>query len=130
MTRDKNSEKKKTYKRSVLSGIAHISSSFNNTLINITDLNGNTLVWGSAGHQGFKGAKKSTPYAAQVTAESLAKKAIEMGMRSVSVRMKGAGSGREAVVRALMGAGLVVSVIKDVSPVAHNGCKPPKRRRV
>jgi small subunit ribosomal protein S11 len=122
--------KKKHGKKNVPIGVAHVYSSFNNTLINITDLYGNTIVWGSAGHQGFKGAKKSTPYAAQMTAETVGKKAIECGMKTISVEVRGPGSGRESSVRALMSVGLIVSSIKDVSPVAHNGVKPPKRRRV
>lgn len=123
-------QKKKQHKKNVPIGVAHICSTFNNTLINITDLQGNTVVWSSAGSQNFKGAKKSTPYAAQVTAEAVGRKAMEYGMKTISVEVKGPGSGRESAVRALMAVGLVITSIKDVSPVAHNGCRAPGRRRV
>ncbi len=121
---------KKKEKRIVQNGIAHIQASFNNTLITITDLSGNTLVWASAGSQGFKGSRKSTPFAAQRAAEVAAKKAMENGMRQVDVFVKGPGSGRESAIRSLAAAGLKINVIKDVTPIPHNGCRPPKRRRV
>ncbi|MBP9791869.1 MAG: 30S ribosomal protein S11 [Rickettsiales bacterium] len=121
---------KKKQKRNVTIGVAHVYSSFNNTIINITDLQGNTLVRSSSGAQGFKGAKKSTPYAAQITAEAVGKMAQEHGMKTLAVEVKGPGGGRESAVRALMGIGLIITSIKDVTPVAHNGVRPPKRRRV
>lgn len=111
-------------------GIAHIQSTFNNTIISITDTNGNSIAWSSAGALGFKGSRKSTPFAAQIAAEAVAKKAMENGMRSIEVYVKGPGSGREAAIRSLQAAGLEVSLIKDVTPIPHNGCRPPKRRRV
>jgi small subunit ribosomal protein S11 len=117
-------------KRNVAEGIAHIRSTFNNTLINITDTSGNALVWASAGGQGFRGSRKSTPFAAQTAAEQVARKAMDQGMRKVDVLVKGPGSGREAAIRALQAAGLEVSVIRDVTPIPHNGPRPPKRRRV
>ena len=121
---------KKKHKRNVTIGVAHVYSSFNNTIINITDLQGNTLVRSSSGAQGFKGAKKSTPYAAQITAEAVGKMAQEHGMKTIAVEVKGPGGGRESAVRALMGIGFIITSIKDVTPVAHNGVRPPKRRRV
>ena len=111
-------------------GVAHIKSTFNNTVVTITDPAGNTLSWATAGGQGFKGSRKSTPFAAQMAAESAAKGAMEYGMREVEVYVKGPGSGREAAIRSLQTAGLEVSTIKDVTPIPHNGCRPPKRRRV
>jgi small subunit ribosomal protein S11 len=111
-------------------GMAHIKSSFNNTVITITDPQGNTIVWATSGGMGFKGSKKSTPYAAQMAAEKAARSAMEHGMREVEVFVKGPGSGREAAIRSLQAAGLEVNSIKDVTPVPHNGCRPPKRRRV
>ena len=111
-------------------GIAHIQSTFNNTIVNITDLNGNTIAWGSAGGHGFKGSRKSTPFAAQITANSVARSAQEHGVTKVDVRVKGVGSGRETAVRSLQAAGLEIGSIIDVTPVPHNGCRPSKRRRV
>jgi len=111
-------------------GIAHIKSTFNNTIVSITDPQGGVVSWSSSGKQGFKGSRKSTPFAAQMAAEDAAKQAIEYGMREVEVRVKGPGAGREAAIRALQAAGLEVTLIKDVTPVPHNGCRPPKRRRV
>jgi len=111
-------------------GMAHIQSTFNNTLVTLTDVNGNALSWASAGGLGFRGSRKSTPYAAQMAAEVAAKAAMEHGLKSVEVMVKGPGSGREAAIRALQAAGLEVTLIKDVTPVPHNGCRPPKRRRV
>ena len=123
--------RKKKVKKNILVGVVHICSSFNNTIINITDLQGNTVSWASAGGQGFRGAKKSTPYAAQVTAEVAGKRAQEIaGMRTVSVEVKGPGGGRESAIRALMGIGLVITTIKDITAIAHNGCRAPKQRRV
>jgi small subunit ribosomal protein S11 len=111
-------------------GIAHVKASFNNTIVTITDLMGNVIAWSSAGHVGFKGSRKSTPYAAQVVSENAAKKARDMGMLKVDVAVTGPGAGREAAIRALQAAGLTVENIRDVTPVPHNGCRPPKRRRV
>jgi len=121
---------KKKHKKNISVGTVHISASFNNTIVNVTDLQGNTISWTSAGMMGFKGAKKSTPYAAQVTAEDASKKAQEHGMKTVSVEVKGPGSGRESAVRALMSVGFIITSIRDVTPVAHNGVRAPKRRRV
>lgn len=117
-------------RRVVEKGIAHIKSTFNNTIVSITDTQGAVVSWSSSGKQGFKGSRKGTPFAAQMAAEDAAKQAIEHGMREVEVRVKGPGAGREAAIRALQAAGLEVTVIKDVTPVPHNGCRPPKRRRV
>jgi small subunit ribosomal protein S11 len=121
---------RKRERKSVPRGRAYIQSTFNNTLITLTDPNGNVLSWASAGQAGFKGSRKSTPYAAQVAAEQAARKAMEHGLRQVDVMVKGPGSGREAAVRALQASGLIVLSIKDSTPVPHNGCRPPKRRRV
>ena len=121
---------KKKVKKNVQSGIAHIQSTFNNTHITITDVAGNSLCWSTAGGQGFKGSRKSTPFAAQVAAEECAKKAIDHGIRQLSVHVKGPGSGRESAVRALQAQGIRITLIRDVTPVPHNGCRPPKRRRV
>jgi small subunit ribosomal protein S11 len=121
--------KKKT-KKNVATGIAHIQSTFNNTVVTITDVNGNTVAWSSAGSRGFKGSRKSTPFAAQLAAEEAARKAMEHGMRSVAVFVRGPGAGRESALRALQAVGFKVTLIRDVTPVPHNGCRPPKRRRV
>jgi small subunit ribosomal protein S11 len=130
-------EKKKTSgrprrreRKSVPRGQAHIQATFNNTIVTLTDPNGNVISWGSAGGQGFKGSRKSTPYAAQVTAESAARKAMEHGMKQIDVYVKGPGSGREAAIRSLQAAGLNITSITDITPIPHNGCRPPKRRRV
>ncbi len=117
-------------KKNIPEGIAHIQATFNNTIVTITDKQGNTVSWASAGTQGFKGSRKGTPFAAQLAAESAAKKAAEHGMRTVEVHIKGPGSGREAALRALQMAGFKITVIRDVTPLPHNGCRPPKRRRV
>jgi small subunit ribosomal protein S11 len=117
-------------RRVVAEGVAHIQSTFNNTIITITDTGGSTLVWASAGGQGFRGSRKGTPFAAQSAAELVARKAIDQGMRRVDVLVKGPGAGREAAIRALQAAGLEVSVIRDITPIPHNGPRPPKRRRV
>jgi small subunit ribosomal protein S11 len=122
--------RKKKVKKNVPSGIAHIQATFNNTIITITDPDGNVVSWASAGTQGFKGSRKSTPFAAQVAAEDAARKAMEHGMRTVDVYVKGPGGGREAALRSLQAAGFKVNLIKDVTPIPHNGCRPPKRRRV
>lgn len=126
----KDTKTSKKSKKNIPIGIVHINASFNNTIITITDLQGNSFAWSSAGILGFKGSKKSTPYAAQVTAEDAAKKAQEHGLKTVSVEVKGPGSGRESAIRALMSLGLVITNIKDITPIAHNGCRPSKRRRV
>ncbi|MGI6005165.1 MAG: 30S ribosomal protein S11 [Christensenellales bacterium] len=117
-------------RKNIERGAAHIRSTFNNTIVTITDVQGNALAWASAGGLGFRGNKKSTPFAAQMAAEKAAKMAMEHGMRTVEVYVKGPGSGREAAIRSLQAAGLEVSLIKDVTPIPHNGCRPPKRRRV
>lgn len=117
-------------RKNIESGIAHIKSTFNNTMINISDKAGNVISWASAGAAGFKGSRKSTPFAAQIAAEKAAKEAMEHGLREVECYVKGPGAGREAAIRSLQAAGLEVSVIKDVTPIPHNGCRPPKRRRV
>jgi small subunit ribosomal protein S11 len=122
--------RRKKAKRLVAEGVLHIHSTFNNTIITVSDPQGNVLVWSSAGSCGFKGSRKGTPFAAQVAAEAAARKAAEMGMRHVTVLVKGPGSGRESALRSLQAAGFTVSIIKDVTPIPHNGCRPPKRRRV
>lgn len=122
--------RKKKEKKSIPVGVAHIQATFNNTIVTITDPRGNTIAWSSAGVQGFKGSRKSTPYAAQTAVEDAAKKAMEHGMRTVEVYIKGPGSGRESALRGLQSAGFNVTMIRDVTPVPHNGCRPPKRRRV
>ena len=126
----KKSGRKRREKKNVPTGIAHIQSTFNNTIITITDLTGNTVAWASAGAMGFKGSRKSTPFAAQLAAEEAVKKAMEHGVRTVEIRIKGPGAGRESALRSIQAAGLMVSMIKDVTPIPHNGCRPPKRRRV
>ena len=129
MARDKVKTKRKV-RKNISSGIAHINSSFNNTKILISDAQGNAISWSSAGTMGFKGSRKSTPYAAQMAAEDAATKAQEHGMKTVEVQVQGPGSGRESALRALAAIGLIVTSIRDVTPMAHNGCRPPKRRRV
>ncbi len=126
----KKTTTKRRVKKNIERGAAHIRSSFNNTLVTITDVNGNAISWASAGEMGFKGSRKSTPFAAQMAAEQAAKLAMEHGLKTVEVYVKGPGSGREAAIRALQTAGLEISMIKDVTPIPHNGCRPPKRRRV
>ena len=120
---------KKKIKRNVLSGVVHIKSTFNNTIVSISDREGNIIAWASAGNMGYKGSKKSTSFAAQVTAEAVAKKAIDQGMKEVDVLVKGPGSGRETAIRSLQAVGLKVNMIKDVTSIPHNGCRPPKQRR-
>ena len=126
----KKTVRKKKVKKNIQTGVAHIQSTFNNTIITITDVGGNAVAWASAGQQGFKGSRKSTPFAAQMAAEECAKKAMEHGIRQLSVSVKGPGSGRESAVRALQAAGIKITMIRDVTPIPHNGCRPPKRRRV
>ena len=121
---------KKKEKKNITVGVAHIQSTFNNTIVTITDLSGNVVAWSSAGLQGFKGSRKSTPFAAQMAAEDAVRKAKEQGMRKVQVYIKGPGAGRESALRSLQLAGLTITMIRDVTPVPHNGCRPPKRRRV
>jgi small subunit ribosomal protein S11 len=123
-------KQKKKIKKNVQSGIAHIQATFNNTIVTITDMAGNTVSWASAGTRGFKGSRKSTPFAAQLAAQDAAKKAQDNGMRQIGVEVKGPGAGREAAIRALQASGLKVTMIRDVTPIPHNGCRPPKRRRV
>ena len=126
----KTGTRKKKEKKNIESGTAYIQATFNNTIITITDLTGNVIAWSSAGSQGFKGSRKSTPFAAQMAAEDAAKKAMEHGMKSIQVFVKGPGSGREAALRALQAMGFRINLIRDVTPIPHNGCRPPKRRRV
>lgn len=126
----KQQTRKRRVKKNIESGIAHIRSTFNNTIVTITDMQGNAVSWSSAGALGFKGSRKSTPYAAQMAAEAAAKASLEHGLKTLEVTVKGPGAGREAAIRALQSAGLEVTAIKDVTPVPHNGCRPPKRRRV
>lgn len=121
---------KKKARKNIASGVVHLFATFNNTHVNISDKQGNTIAWASSGTAGFKGSRKSTPFAAQLAAEQCAKKAMEHGLRQVEVHVKGPGSGREAAIRSLQAVGLEISLIKDVTPIPHNGCRPPKRRRV
>ncbi len=121
---------RKKEKKNIVSGVAHVKATFNNTIITITDAQGNAIAWSTCGAQGFKGSRKSTPYAAQVAAEDAAKKAMDHGMRTLEVEVCGPGSGRESALRAFQAAGLNVTTIRDVTPIPHNGCRPPKRRRV
>ena len=122
--------RKKRVKKNVSTGVAHIRSTFNNTIVTITDAAGNTLAWSSAGSMGFKGSRKNTPFAAQLAAEDAAKKAMEHGVRTIGVYVKGPGAGREAALRSLQASGFKITLIRDVTPIPHNGCRPPKRRRV
>ena len=121
---------KRRERKNITSAVAHVNASFNNTMITITDAQGNTISWSSAGSMGFKGSRKSTPYAAQMAAEDAARKAMEHGLKTIEVNVAGPGSGRESALRALQAAGLTVTTIRDVTPIPHNGCRPPKRRRV
>ncbi|ABO65517.1 MULTISPECIES: 30S ribosomal protein S11 [Geobacillus] len=129
MARRTNTRKRRV-RKNIDTGIAHIRSTFNNTIVTITDVHGNAIAWSSAGALGFKGSRKSTPFAAQMAAEAAAKASMEHGMKTVEVNVKGPGAGREAAIRALQAAGLEITAIKDVTPIPHNGCRPPKRRRV
>ena len=124
------SRTRKKERKNIISGVAHVNASFNNTIVTITDAQGNAIAWSSSGQQGFKGSRKSTPFAAQMAAEAAARRAMEHGMRKVDVFVKGPGSGRETAIRSLQATGLEVGSIQDVTPVPHNGCRPPKRRRV
>ena len=126
----KKTRTKKKEKKNISSGVVHIQSTFNNTIVTITDSAGNVVSWSSSGMQGFKGSRKSTPFAAQLTAEDAAKKAMEHGMKNVEVYVKGPSAGRESALRALQAVGFNIQLIKDVTPIPHNGCRPPKRRRV
>ena len=117
-------------RKNITSGVAHVNASFNNTMITITDAQGNSIAWASSGSSGFKGSRKSTPYAAQMAADSAARKAMEHGVKTLEVEVKGPGSGRESALRALQAAGFSITSIKDVTPIPHNGCRPPKRRRI
>lgn len=128
--RSKTQRTKRRERKNIQSGIAHIRSTFNNTIVSITDNQGNVIAWSSAGNMGFKGSRKGTPFAAGMAAEAAAKAAMEHGMREVKVFVKGPGAGREAAIRSLQSAGIDVNIIKDVTPIPHNGCRPPKRRRV
>ena len=121
---------KKKARKNIANGVVHIMASFNNTIVNISDKQGNTISWGSSGSAGFKGSRKSTPFAAQLAAEQCAKRAMEHGLKSVEIFVTGPGSGREAAIRSLQAVGLEISLIRDVTPIPHNGCRPPKRRRV
>ena len=129
-TQKKAVRKKKIQRKNIVKGQAHIQSTFNNTLVTLTDMDGNALSWSSAGSLGFRGSRKSTPFAAQTAAETAAKVAVDRGIKTIEVYVKGPGAGREAAIRALQTAGLEVTMIKDVTPIPHNGCRPPKRRRV
>jgi small subunit ribosomal protein S11 len=130
MAQPKKKSGTKKQKKNVPNGIAHIQSTFNNTIVTISDSKGDVVSWASAGSSGFKGAKKGTPFAAQTAADSAARRAIEQGMRQIEVMVSGPGAGRETAIRALQGAGLEITLIRDVTPIPHNGCRPPKRRRV
>ena len=130
MAKPKKVVKKKRIKKDIPSGIVHIQSTFNNTIVTVTDLSGNTIAWSSSGTQGFKGSRKSTPFAAQLAAEEAANKAKEHGVKQVTVFVKGPGAGREAALRSLIGSGFKITLIRDVTPIPHNGCRPPKKRRV
>lgn len=127
---NENTRVRRRERKNITSGVAHVNSTFNNTLITITDAQGNAISWSSAGSMGFKGSRKSTPYAAQVAAEDAGRKAMEHGVKTLEVNVRGPGSGRESALRALQAAGFTVTSIRDVTPIPHNGCRPPKRRRV
>ncbi|MCH8950916.1 MAG: 30S ribosomal protein S11 [Proteobacteria bacterium] len=130
MARDKRAAPRRRERKNISAGVAHVKSSFNNTMITITDAQGNTIAWSSSGAMGFKGSRKSTPYAAQMAGEDAGRKAQEHGMKTLDVMVQGPGGGRESALRALQAVGLTINSIKDVTPIAHNGCRPPKRRRV
>ncbi len=130
MAKEAGARVKRRERKNIISGVAHVSATFNNTISTITDAQGNTIAWASAGGQGFKGSRKSTPYAAQMAAESAGRKAQEHGMKTLEVEVKGPGSGRESALRALQAVGFTITTIRDVSRIPHNGCRPPKRRRV
>ena len=130
MVKSTTQRPRKRERKNIVSGVAHVNASFNNTMVTITDLQGNTIAWSSAGSQGFKGSRKSTPYAAQIAGEDAGRKAMVHGMNTLEVQVKGPGSGREAALRALQAVGFTITVIQDVTPIPHNGCRPRKRRRV
>ncbi len=130
MAREKTTRVRRREKKNISSGVAHVNATFNNTMITITDAQGNTIAWSSSGMQGFKGSRKSTPYAAQMAAEDAGRKAQEHGVRTIEVEVKGPGAGRESALRALQSVGFTITSIRDVTPIPHNGCRPPKRRRV
>ena len=130
MATDTSSRLRRRERKNISAGVAHVAATFNNTMITITDAQGNTIAWSSAGSQGFKGSRKSTPFAAQMAAEAAGKRAMEHGMRSLEIQVRGPGSGRESALRALQSVGFAVSSIRDVTPIPHNGCRPRKRRRV
>ena len=130
MARDKRAAPRRRERKNISAGVAHVKSSFNNTMITITDAQGNTIAWSSSGAMGFKGSRKSTPYAAQMAGEDAGRKAQEHGMKTLDVMVQGPGGGRESALRALQSVGFTINSIKDVTPIAHNGCRPPKRRRV
>ncbi len=130
MVKDKAARPRRKEKKNITSAVAHVNASFNNTMITITDAQGNTIAWSSSGTMGFKGSRKSTPYAAQVAADVAGRRAAEHGVRTLEVEVKGPGSGRESALRALQAAGFTITSIRDVTPIPHNGCRPPKRRRV
>ena len=130
MVKPSTQRTRKRERKNIVSGVAHVNASFNNTMVTITDLQGNTIAWSSAGSQGFKGSRKSTPYAAQIAGEDAGRKAMVHGMNTLEVQVKGPGSGRETALRALQAVGFTITVIQDVTPIPHNGCRPRKRRRV
>ena len=130
MVKSTTQRTRKRERKNIVSGIAHVNASFNNTMVTITDMQGNTIAWSSAGSQGFKGSRKSTPYAAQIAGEDAGRKAMVHGMNTLEVQVKGPGSGRESALRALQAVGFTITVIQDVTPIPHNGCRPRKRRRV
>jgi len=130
MATEKKARVRKKERKNITSGVAHVNATFNNTMITITDAQGNTVAWSSSGTMGFKGSRKSTPYAAQIAAEDAGKKAMEHGVKTLEVEVAGPGSGRESALRALQAAGFTILTIRDVTPIPHNGCRPPKRRRV
>ena len=130
MAKEPGGRVKRRERKNITSGVAHVSATFNNTLVTITDIQGNAIAWSSAGSLGFKGSRKSTPYAAQMAAEDAGRKAVEHGVKTLEVEVKGPGSGRESALRALQVVGFTITTIRDVTPIPHNGCRPPKRRRV
>ena len=130
MAKESGGRVKRRERKNITSGVAHVSATFNNTLVTITDIQGNAIAWSSAGSLGFKGSRKSTPYAAQMAAEDAGRKAVEHGVKTLEVEVKGPGSGRESALRALQVVGFTITTIRDVTPIPHNGCRPPKRRRV
>ena len=130
MATEKAARTKKRERKNITAGVAHVNATFNNTMITITDAQGNAIAWASSGAQGFKGSRKSTPFAAQMAAEAVGKKAMEHGMKTLEIEVRGPGSGRESALRALQATGFIITSIRDVTPIPHNGCRPPKRRRV